>query len=933
MSDFVPGQRWFNSAEPELGLGIVIEVEHRRVTMLFMAVEDSRVYAIDNTPLTRIRFKAGEIIQSQHHGPLTVHSVTEHDGVLTYEAISAEGERYHVPERELDHVIQLSTPVDRLFSEQIDKNQWFELRHQLQTVSNHFQHSDLYGLSGSRTALLPHQLYIAHEVGKRYAPRVLLADEVGLGKTIEAGMILHQQLLRDQVQRVLVIVPETLQHQWLVEMLRRFNLAFTLLDRQRLEDEFEESAEHNPFLDSQWVISNLDVITDDMYQTLVLAGDWDMLIVDEAHHLVWDPEQSQPAYQMIERLAENTSSVLLLTATPEQLGRESHFARLRLLDANRFDDYQTFLDEEHSYQPIANLIDALMGEVALSDRQIEHVKSVIKDQELLNQVDASSLSSKEDLRQRVIRHLLDQQGTGRVLFRNTRVAIQGFPRRNVCHYSLPRPDAYNDEQASRINIEADVSDWTQFDPRLPWLVDLVKAHAQDKFLLITSAMETALDISEWLRVKHGIHAPVFHEQMSILERDRVAAFFADEIDGCQILLCSEIGGEGRNFQFAHHLVLFELPLNPDLLEQRIGRIDRIGQGDDIYLHVPTIENTAQVALLAWYHQGLNALQAICPAATKMYQQYSDSLQKNLAQRSVDAVWLTQVEKETAEINQQLQDGRDRLLEINSFDKNVATHIMTGLQDQQNPETLQQTMELVFDCYGVDHEVHSDQAYVIKPSSSLADNFPGLDEEGLTITYDRATALKYENISFLTWEHPMVIAATDMVLVNDRGNTAVGSFSHSLATEGLLFVECLYRLDVSAQFQHYLPGSLIRVLLGEDMKDYSKAISSQHLQNQKEFVKLEVARQIVRAKRTVIEKLIRISQAQADKQRPDLQLAARHSIDDILGAEVQRLESLASLNPNVRQQEIDYFRSSYQQSQEALQKAVLRLDAIRILVAT
>ncbi|SUG21504.1 ATP-dependent helicase HepA [Salmonella enterica subsp. arizonae] len=112
------------------------------------------------------------------------------------------------------------------------------------------------GLRGQRTNLIPHQLNIAHDVGRRHAPRVLLADEVGLGKTIEAGMILHQQLLSGAAERVLIIVPETLQHQWLVEMLRRFNLRFALFDDERYTEAQHDA--YNPFETEQLVICSLD---------------------------------------------------------------------------------------------------------------------------------------------------------------------------------------------------------------------------------------------------------------------------------------------------------------------------------------------------------------------------------------------------------------------------------------------------------------------------------------------------------------------------------------------------------------------------------------------------------------------------------------------------------------------------------------------------
>ena len=91
-----------------------------------------------------------------------------------------------------------------------------------------------------------------------------------------------------------------------------------------------------------------------------------------------------------------------------------------------------------------------------------------------------------------------------------------------------------------------------------------------------------------MKQKHGIRATLFHEGMSLIERDRAAAWFADPEEGAQVLICSEIGSEGRNFQFAHHLVLFDLPSNPDLLEQRIGRLDRIGQNAVIKIHVPYV---------------------------------------------------------------------------------------------------------------------------------------------------------------------------------------------------------------------------------------------------------------------------------------------------------------------------------------------------------
>ena len=111
-----------------------------------------------------------------------------------------------------------------------------------------------------------------------------------------------------------------------------------------------------------------------------------------------------------------------------------------------------------------------------------------------------------------------------------------------------------------------------------------------------------MTLENTLRTREGIRCTVFHEGMSLLERDKSAAYFADPDTGAQVMLCSEIGSEGRNFQFSHHLVLFDLPLNPDLLEQRIGRLDRIGQKNVVQIHVPYLQDTPQRTLIRWYHE-------------------------------------------------------------------------------------------------------------------------------------------------------------------------------------------------------------------------------------------------------------------------------------------------------------------------------------------
>jgi ATP-dependent helicase HepA len=234
---FTLGQRWISDTESELGLGTVVALDVRMVTLLFPATGENRLYARNDSPITRVTFNVGDIINCHEGWQIQVEEVIEDKGLFTYSGTRLDTNEQNVILREvmLDSKLTFSKPQDRLFAGQIDRMDRFALRFRARKYQSEQFGLPFAGLRGMRTSLIPHQLHIAYEVGQRHAPRVLLADEVGLGKTIEAGMIIHQQLLSGRAERILIVVPETLQHQWLIEMLRRFNLRFSLFDTARCQ--------------------------------------------------------------------------------------------------------------------------------------------------------------------------------------------------------------------------------------------------------------------------------------------------------------------------------------------------------------------------------------------------------------------------------------------------------------------------------------------------------------------------------------------------------------------------------------------------------------------------------------------------------------------------------------------------------------------------
>ncbi len=698
---YEPGQRWISDSEAELGLGTVLVQDGRMLTMLYPATGETRQYATRNAPLTRVRFSPGDEITHFEGWKLTVQEVDDVDGLLVYHGLNAQNQSVTLPETQLSNFIQFRLASDRLFAGQIDPLPWFALRyHTLEHTSRQLQ-SSLWGLGGVRAQPIAHQLHIAREVADRIAPRVLLADEVGLGKTIEAGLVIHRQLLSGRANRVLILVPENLQHQWLVEMRRRFNLEVALFDAER----FIESDASNPFEDCQLALVALEwLCEDDKAQDALFAAGWDLLVVDEAHHLVWHPEQASPQYQLVEQLAEVIPGVLLLTATPEQLGQDSHFARLRLLDPARFHDLEAFRAESANYKPIAEAVQELLDQGRLSPAAHKTIHDFLgaEGEALLAAVTDGDVEASA----RLVRELLDRHGTGRLLFRNTRAAVQGFPERELHPYPLSCPDLYLElpvgehadlypEVSYQASPDANEEErWWKFDPRVDWLIDTLKMLKRVKVLVICAHAETAMDLEDALRVRSGIPATVFHEGMNILERDRAAAYFADEEFGAQVLICSEIGSEGRNFQFSHHLVLFDLPAHPDLLEQRIGRLDRIGQKHTIQLHVPYLENTPQERLFQWYHQALNAFQATCPTGNALQHQFGPRLLPMLEEAD-DGDWQVLVDEAKAErirLEGELHSGRDRLLELNSGGAGEGEALVEAIHEQDDEFALQSCLK-------------------------------------------------------------------------------------------------------------------------------------------------------------------------------------------------------------------------------------------------
>ncbi|MBK1834760.1 DEAD/DEAH box helicase family protein [Roseibacillus ishigakijimensis] len=903
-----PGQRWMSRSEPKLGLGVIVEVEGAQVVVLFPAAEETRRYALQTAPLVRVLFKEGDEVQDQFAGTFTVAKVEETPERLAH---------YHcedgtvLQEVDLLDTLTFSSPEDRFLAGICDDFRLFDFRQRALRWNTRLRQSPARGFLGGRVDLIPHQFAIVAEAADRLFPRLLLADEVGLGKTIEACLILHHLRLTGRASRILILVPEPLVHQWFVELYKRFNLLFALFDEERAAAIESGDPEGNPFLDSQLILASTEFLADSPERAAqARAADFDLLIVDEAHHLEWTPEAASPSYEMVEGLAAVVPSLLLLTATPQQLGPEGHFARLRLLDPDRYTSLEEFAAEARSYEPLAAVVETISeGQLPDSATIAPFLESSPRAQEHF----LALQEGEEEARSQLVSELVDSFGTGRVLFRNTRDQLTGFPTRRLKLYPLGKG-----QKASL------------------WLANLLRELGEDeKVLLITHTPEAAIRIQENLLERIHVESALFHEELSITERDRNAAWFADP-EGARILICSEIGSEGRNFQFAHHLVLFDLPQNPEVLEQRIGRLDRIGQTRDIFIHVPYVQETSYELLTRWLAEGLSAfekpLKGSATLTAELLPELMDFVQDPRPDEFEDFLQRTRLRRE--EVAEELANGHDRLLALGAPSSDRADDLLEAVDEADGNRRFESFALRLFDQLGLDVDDLAERNYLLKRGQRLSETFADLPEDGLAVTFERSEALFREDLTFLSADHPTFRTALDQFLADDLGNA---SFAHWKTGRGKgIYLQCGFVLESLApdrlHLDRFFAPTLIPITVDHREMDRSdeedifreaplRPADPHRLVSQESF-RLKILPALLKKAR----------QFATEKSAEPLRIA-REKAERKMEARIARLEDLAKRNPQVSPAEIAALKEWQGEILSALDQSRLRLDSLRVVWQT
>ena len=460
-------------------------------------------------------------------------------------------------------------------------------------------------------------------------------------------------------------------------------------------------------------------------------------------------------------------------------------------------------------------------------------------------------------------------------------------------------------------------------------MQLLKQLGEQKILLICRTRELSEEISERLQQIINVKCAHFHEGMTLLQRDRSAAYFSEE-DGARILICSEIGSEGRNFQFAHHLALFDLPDDPELLEQRIGRLDRIGQTETIHIHVPYLKSTHGEVLARWYHEGLNAFEQSMHGATEIMRELGGPPPEGgMSEPALHA--FIQISKECrARVAAKLERGYDRLLELNSSQPEQAKMRIAEIERMDQDKKSEAFLIRLWDHFGLHIEELVDRSYLLLPGHLITDAFPALPDEGLNVTFDRPRALSREDTSFMSWDHPVARTALELLLTSEAGNSSFGVWEGApmkgILLETYAVVECL--APAALQSDRFLPITPIRVQVDHVGGDRTDEFKLQAAQLRSGNLHKLLAQDAFRRK--ILPSMLDQCRKIADGEMQSVIDAALAESENKLGLEIDRLVALGEVNDHVSEKEINDLRQQQDDLHQVISKARIRFDAVRVI---
>lgn len=463
---------------------------------------------------------------------------------------------------------------------------------------------------------LPHQLDTAHKVLFQMSGRAILADEVGLGKTIEAGLILKEYILRGLVSSVLILVPASLVLQWVRELNSKFGIS--AIAQKKLYS-----------WDNQIVVASMDTAKRDPHKEVLLNNEYDMLIIDEAHKL---KNKKTTNYLFVQQLRKKYC--LLLTATPVQNDLGELFNLITLLKPGQLGNQSDFATNFVVDKRLPKNEDQLKGELAkvmIRNRRGEGPVKFTKRK--VRNIPLTLSNEEKVLYDGVTAFVKDQyqESGGNLSSMLSLVTLQ----REVCSSrdavfltlvnllkKLPPDSPKRDRMMDLLQMIRSVKTNTKAETTISLIQEM-----NEKVIVFTEYRATQEYLLQYFR-DHGLMCVPYSGGMNRGKKDWMMDLFRGR---AQVMIATEAGGEGINLQFCHHMINFDLPWNPMRVEQRIGRVHRLGQENDVMIYNLSTQGTIEEHILHLLHEKINMFEMVIGGLDVILERFEkkESLEKSL----------------------------------------------------------------------------------------------------------------------------------------------------------------------------------------------------------------------------------------------------------------------------------------------------------------
>ncbi len=922
--------RWSNGGSRTGEFGVINEATQNGHVQVRVRLDtgDEHSFVWPSSALERIVFAPGDEVQTSNDGEAgVVASAQETNGVLWYSVRLPGGVRKVVMESGLRPAI-ITDAVELLRRGVVHDARSTNLRLVATRLLYAHRYDELSSLSNSRVEIKPHQVAVVHRVSTSFPHRFLLADEVGLGKTIEAALIVKELKSRGVAPRVLILAPPNIVSQWQFELKTKFNLVFSRYTKGTID----YLRANNPG-DNVWTLND-NVISSSTFaawdenrrKEIALAG-WDLVIIDEAHHArrTWEGDgryRSTNLYSLAQDLSDDSgggaSNLLFLTATPMQLDTFELYSLVELLDPTLFPDFGDFEAHRRS----------LAGLNATADL-VRRWSSLDLPEKSRAQIDAAgwleleptALAERlltEETRLGVIEQLAEKHRLSNVLIRNRKAIVGGFmPRAPIVwevdmtdqeraaydaatdyvrtgyaranesrnnalgflmsvfqklnsssSYALkqslkkrieklqlqldgprrvngldeidteeqPVEEALGDLLALRANEAAEdeildlrrivrLLDAIPVDTKAAVLqhhLDRIAAEEPDaKVLIFTQFVNTLQYLARQVPDDWQVH--VFHGGMKAEEKDRSIKAFHDG-RGPQVLISTEAGGEGRNFQFAHILVNYDLPWNPMKIEQRIGRLDRIGQKHPVKIINFAIRGTIEERVLDVLTRRIRVFEETVGGLDPILGDVEDDLKRlylmaeNQRQRAFGRLE-DELEARITRAREAERRLADFIMDTRSFRQDEVRRLLDreGSVDKDALRYFVIAALTELGCKIDNPAPGTEPIYTIYLRNQFLNEYPQLAREGVVrrVTFDPAVATDQESVEFFAIGHELVdellarvrksgydgLASYRRVRTNDVASTRGWFFVYSLGFDGVVSSRELLPVFVDANGEY------------------------------------------------------------------------------------------------------------------------------------